>query len=655
MPEQDDIKMPLTSESPVGERKEALKELFPEVFTEEGIDLEKLRLVLGEDIAVGRERYGLSWAGKSEAVRAVQIPSVGTLVPDRKQSINFDTTENLFIEGDNLEVLKLLQKSYYGKIKMIYIDPPYNTGNDFIYPDNFREGLQDYLIYSGQTDEDGTKTSTSTEISGRIHSKWLSMVYPRLYLARNLLTEVGVIFISIDDHESAALKIVCDEIFGENNHLGTIIWKNATDNNPTNIAVEHEYIHVYCRSKESVEGIWKSHVSDVKNVLVEIGEKLASEYESQDELQQAYNKWHRENKQFLWPLDRYKYIDGNGVYTGSQSVHNPGREGYRYDVIHTVTGKPCKEPLMGYRFPEETMNKLLSEGKVLFGEDESKIIELKVYASEYQEKLASVIELDGRLGAYDLKQLFPELNKIFTNPKPVRLFTHIIPFVLRNPGDIILDFFAGSCPVADAVLDLNHNDGGSRRFIMVQLPEPTPENSEAFTVGYKNIAEIGKKRIRRAINKLSRDNEFDSEDKYKNLGFRVFKLAASNFKIWDSDETPTEGDALANQLRLFADHVIEGKPEEAVLYELILKSGLPLTTKIEEGKVANKKVYVVGEGEERLLICLENELTQEALRAMMELEPRRVLCLDNAFMGNDQLKTNIVLEMKSYHIQFRTV
>ena len=395
------------------ENRDRLKVLFPSVFTDtqnkkgelvETIDFEKLKAELGtfSDIFESRrERYGMDWPGKKDCMKLIQQPSIATLKPCREESVNFDTTGNLFIEGDNLEVLKLLQKSYYGKIKMIYIDPPYNTGKEFIYPDKYAETLETYLAYAGLVDDEGKKFSTNTPNEGRFHTRWLNMMYPRLYLARNLLREDGVIFISIDDNEVSNLKKICDEIYGEENHLGMIIWKNATDNNPTNIAIEHEYIQVYCKERDRVEPVWKSNISDVKNILVEIGERLTKQYKKIEELQYAYNKWFTENKAYLWPLDRYKYIDKDGVYTGSQSVHNPGKEGYRYDVIHPVTGKPCKEPLMGYRFPQETMKELRDKGKILFGDDETKIIELKVYASEYEEKLSSVLELDGRLGAYD--------------------------------------------------------------------------------------------------------------------------------------------------------------------------------------------------------------------------------------------------------------
>jgi len=293
---------------------------------------------------------------------------------------------------------------------------------------------------------------------------------PRLKLLKELLRDDGVIFISCDDNELYNLKELLNEIFQESNWVGTIIWWNVTDNNPTNIAIEHEYIICFSKNKEKLEGIWKSKISDAKDKLINIGKELNRKYKNPAELQNAYNKWFRENKHYLGQLDRYKYIDKGGVYIGSQSVHNPGREGYRYDVKHPATKKPCKQPLMGYRFPENTMKELLSKGKILFGEDENKIIELKVYAEEYEEKLPSVIQLDGRIGSYDLKEIYPETTKTFDNPKPVQLVKQIFSY-LTNDTDIILDSFAGSGTTAHAVLDLNNEDGGNRKFILVECED----------------------------------------------------------------------------------------------------------------------------------------------------------------------------------------
>ena len=494
----------------VADNIDQLKALFPEAFTEGKVDFDVLKQLLGGEVDEREEKYGLNWHGKKAARQIALTPSAGTLRPCPEESVDWDTTKNLMIEGDNLEVLKLLQKSYSGKVKLIYIDPPYNTGKDFVYPDNFQDNIKNYLELTGQV-EGGRKISSNTDTSGRFHTDWLNMMYPRLKLSRNLLRPDGVMFISIDDREYSHLRAMCSEIFGEENIIGTIVWKNATDNNPTNIATEHEYLLVIARGKEAIEKEWKSSVSDIKDVLIRIGDDLTRTYTGLS-LVDAYEKWFRQHKAELWPLDRYKYIDEGGVYTGSQSVHNPGREGYRYDVIHPVTKLPCKQPLMGYRFPEETMNKLLTEGRIIFGEDDTKIIELKVYASEYQDKLSSVFDLDGRLGAYDLKDDFPDDGKVFSNPKPVRLLNSFISFLLKQNYDVVLDFFAGSGTTGKSVYNLNQRDNVNRRFIVVQLPEPLniDDKDQKTAADFcdklgkpRTIAELTKERLRRAAIKIN--------------------------------------------------------------------------------------------------------------------------------------------------------
>ncbi len=387
------------------------------------------------------------------------------LVPQEEKSVGPIALDgNLIIQGDNLHALKALLPLYAGKIDCIYIDPPYNTGkSDWSYNDRVNSPMIKEWLDSNPITVDDTLR----------HDKWACMMWPRLQLLRELLKPGGIIFASIDDNEVALFKHLLHETFGDNTnsqknpHLGTIIWKNATDNNPTNVAIEHEYVHVFCNRKDEVEPVWKSPFSDIKDLLIRVGAEFADRYPAQDEMQAAYTEWFREHKSELWPLDRYKYIDGDGIYTGSQSVHNPGREGYRYDVIHPVTGQPCKEPLMGYRFPQETMNELLSEGRILFGDDHNKIIELKVYAKDFLDKLPSVIELDGRRGATELKRLFPETAQKFKNPKTFTLIEMLLQYT-AGPDAIVLDSFAGSGTTAHAVLKMNQRDGGERKFILVE-------------------------------------------------------------------------------------------------------------------------------------------------------------------------------------------
>jgi len=648
------------------QKLEQLKQILPEAFSEGKLDLEKLRLAIGEDIAIQNERYVLNWAGKGDAFRALQTPTTTTLAPAREESVNFDETENIFIEGENLEVLKVLQKAYYGKVKMIYIDPPYNTGSDsFVYPDKFSESREDYLKRIEAKDEEGFvlkegQFRENSKDSGHYHSNWLSMMYPRLFLARNLLREDGVIFVSIDDNEMHNLRLLLNDIFGEENFLGILVWKNATDNNPSRIAVEHEYICVFAKNSTFCKPVWKSKESDSKRMLLEIGEKLTKEYETLETLQAAYTNWFRQNKAFLGALDRYKYIDFEGVYTGSQSVHNPGKEGYRYDVIHPITGKPCKQPLMGYRFPEDTMKKMLEDNVILFGDDEDKIIEIKVYAKDYEEKLPSVIQIDGRLGSYDLRAVFDGNSRIFNNPKPVQLLTSIFSYAAQEK-DIVLDFFAGSASSAHSILELNKLGENKIRFLLVQYPELLDSKKNEQEPGIKfceshnfqpTIAEIGKERIRRAIRKIKNENPLFSEQG-QDLGFKVFKLRDSNFKLWRGDGI-TDSDQLEEQLDLLADPVREAAQEENLLTELLLKSGFELTTPVEKKTVGETHYWLAKDEEGNSMAITLRAMDETLLREMITQGPQQLICLDRLFTS-DQLKTNIQLQCKDAGIVFHAI
>ena len=640
-----------------------LKALFPEILTEGpngiAVNVDVVKSLVGDKtVTDADEKYGLNWHGKRLARQLALTPSSGTLRPCPAESVDWATTENLIIEGDNLEVLKLLQKSYAGQIKLIYIDPPYNSGTDRIYPDDFRDSIRNYLELTGQVDSTGRQFTSNSEASGRFHTDWLNMMYPRLKVAKSLLRRDGVMFISVDEGEYSHLRIACCEIFGEENVMGTVVWKNATDNNPTNIATEHEYILVVARAKDSVESEWKSSVSDIKELLIRVGKEFTEKFKG-EALRAAYDEWFREHKNELWPLDRYKYIDEGGIYTGSQSVHNPGREGYRYDVLHKETNKPCKEPLMGYRFPKETMDELLAQDRILFGEDESKIVELKVYASEYEEKLSSVLELDGRLGSYDLKEDFPKEGKVFTNPKPVRLLTSFFPFLLKKDGDMAMDFFAGSGVTAKAVFTLNAKDAIRRRFCLVQLPElldPSDREHKAAIALCKqmgrplNLAEVTKERVRRAGGKIRKDNPMFASD----LGFRVFKLDSSNIREWAPD-----GQDLPQTLDESVEHIKAGRSDADVLYELLLKLGLNLCVPVEGRTIANKEVHAVGGGV--LLVCLAPDIGVEDVEGLAlgivewqkELAPvGDTTCVfrDSSF-ANDVAKTNMAAVLEQNGIQ----
>ena len=627
---------------------EALRKLAPEAFSEGKVDVQALKRSLGEEqVLDGGERYRLDWAGKGDAYKLLQTPTTATLRPQREHSLNFDNAEHVFIEGENLESLKALQKAYFGKVKLIYIDPPYNTGNDsFVYPDRFQERKEDYLRRVNDLDDDGSLMREgafrkNTKESGHYHSSWLSMMLPRLYIARNLLREDGVIFVSCDDNEFHNLKMILNEVFGEESFVGTIVWNNATDNNPTHIATEHEYIVCFARNPTALDTTWKSTASDIKDLLIRIGNELTQKY-SGHELQKAYREWHRAHKNQLWPLDRYRYIDEHGIYTGSQSVHNPGREGYRYDVTHPLTGKPCKQPLMGYRFPKETMDGLLKEDKILFGEDENKIIELKVYAHEFQDKLSSIINIDGRLGAYELRDDMPTLKTSFTNPKPSRLLSQVLSFILKEDGDIGLDFFAGSGTTTKSIIDLNYRDGIQRKSIIVQEPEPL-ESDDARTQGLNTLSDLCRHRVTNILQ--SEKNELSQQ------GLKVFKLAPSSFKQWRGDAIASAED-LEAQIRLFADSTKDGAAVEDMLYELLLKFGQELTTPIETPEVTGTRVFSVDRG--GLLFVLDG-FDEGMIPPLLERGPREIIALDSLFTGNDQLKSNLELQCRDAGIRLVTV
>jgi len=628
-------KMPLTSEDIRAERIARLREDFPEVFTEGKVDFDRLKQALGEEVAEERERYGLSWAGKSEAVRNIQTPSVATLVPDREESVEFDATENLFIEGDNLEVLKLLQKSYHSKIKMIYIDPPYNTGNEFIYPDNFREGIDDYLRYSGQVNGNGIKLSTNTETSGRYHSKWLNMMYPRLFLARNLLRDDGVIFVSIDDHEVHNLRLLMDEIFGEENFVGVFTWQSKKGGGSDNASVVIDQEYVMCSTK--IGG---------PNALT----RLTLEAE---------------------PLDRY---DINGPYRRGRELNKWGANSRREDrptMFFPIPGPNGENvyPIRNdgvegcWRWGKKNMFEVVERGDVEFversnGAAGTYTVYEKIRSTDPRDKPYRTWLTDigtTAEGSKTVKELF-DGHRVYDFPKPVNLIKHLLSVGTSGRNELVLDFFAGSCTLAQAIMELNEEDGGDRGLVCVQVPERTSDGSEARQLGYGTIADIGKERIRRVIEKLNEEDASQLRpegEQPQDRGFKVFKLTSSNFKIWDGAKASEEPEDLADQLRAFGENVDPDRSREDILYEILLKSGLPLTAEVERLEVEGREVYAVSGG--LLMVCLEDHVDEELMRAVVELEPERFVCLDTAFDGNDKLKTNTVLQMKDNGIEFRTV
>ncbi len=611
------------------DKKQELLRLFPEIRTEGGkIDFERLQLALGESVDVGKERYGMHWPGKAECFKIIQTPSVGTLRPNREEIINFDSTENLIIEGDNLEVLKLLQKSYLGKVKMIYIDPPYNSGNDFIYPDNYTESLQTYLEYTGQVDAEGRKFNTNTEADGRFHSKWLNMMYPRLYLARNLLRDDGVAFISIDDFEYDNLKKLCDEVFGEENFLENIIWKKRYGGGAKEkfLVSVHEYILCYARNLDAIAPLF----------VPQSQESIERYYILKDEnyAQRGPYRTH--------PLEATKSM------------------GERKNLVFPITAPDGSivMPKRQWLWSRERVEEASKTGKLAFLKDKDG--NWSVHTKQYlkddngnvrQSKAFSIIDnVFTQHGTNEIIDLFGDAQ-IFPFPKPSKLLIPLLSLAAAESDAIIMDFFAGSGSIAHAILDMNKQDEGNRKFILVQLPEPTGRED------YPLITDITKERVRRVIQKLNKEDQskLALNDKNKrDRGFKVLKLSESNFKPWNAQVEQGNTVALEKQLDLHVDHIRDGRTADDILYEILLKSGFPLTTPIKNIALAGKTIHSAADG--ALFICLEKELTLELIRAMAEQKPARVVCLDEGFAGNDQLKTNAVQIFKSKGVtSFKTV
>ena len=611
------------------DKRQELLRLFPEIRTEGGkIDFERLKLTLGETVDVGKERYGMNWPGKAECFKTIQAPSLATLRPCPKESVNFDTTENLVIEGDNLEVLKLLQKPYLGKVKVIYIDPPYNTGNDFIYPDDYTESLQTYLEYTGQADAEGRKFGTNTDANGRFHSKWINMMYPRLYLARNLLREDGTIFISIDDGEIDNLRKLCNEVFGEENFIATVIWQKYFSPKSTarQLSTDHDYVLLYARNG----ALWLP--------------KLLPRTEEADA--------------------RYTNPDGDhrGPWT---SAPLQARNYYSLGLyeVRSPTGKKHVPPKGTYwRVAENTFLEFDADRRIWWGEDGNNVPRVKRFLSEVKQGIVPrtlwVHEDAGH--TQEAKQElvnsvdFEFSDNVLDSVKPTRLIRRMLHIATTpESGDIVLDFFAGSGTTGHAVIEQNQSDGGNRRFILVQLPEPLPTPEKKL----KTIADLCKKRIRHVGDKLADDDagKLDLDGGTKpDRGFRVFKLDQSNFTTWDAG-IKHDPDVLERQLEFHIEHIRDGRTDDDILYEILLKSWpSALTVPVEKQTLAGKTVYSVAAG--LFIICLERRLTLDLVRAIADLKPERVVCLDEGFAGNDQLKANAVQIFKTKGVtSFKTV
>lgn len=585
-----------------------LREYFPQCFLANGdFDIEAFKAALPEGTTLTDETSGFNWLGKNYARMLTNMDTTTLIRPDAEHNAlpeNKDS-ENVYISGDNLDALQHLVKSYSGRVKVIYIDPPYNTGSDgFVYNDKFNFTAEELARRLDVPVQRAERILSMTRRGSASHAAWLTFMLPRLSFARDLLTDDGVIFISIDDNEQANLKRLCDEVFGEDNIVGQIIWKNATDNNPTNIAVEHEYILCYAKEKDLLESVWKSYISDIKDIVVSKGKELLKKYKGEN-LQNAWKQWFNKNKNQLGPLDRYKYIDDEGVYTGSQSVHNPGKNGYHYNIIHPITGKICKEPLMGYRFPESSMREMIDSGIILFGEDENKIVEIKVYAKDFKDKLSSLFIYDGRTAAGELRLLFSEYKQIFKNPKPTYLIEYLLSFMNLDDGYVV-DFFGGSSTTAQAIMQMNQADGGKRKYLLVQLPELCNPDSEAAKAGYKTIDEIGMERIKRAARKIKEANPLFVGD----LGFKHYIL-----------EEPKQ-DALLLMEKfdsMFDDSTtltVDDFGVETVLRTWLVADGYGLTDDAEEVMLGDYKAY--WKEDHLYLIYPDEQFTPGSLTALMD-------------------------------------
>ncbi|QEE50704.1 site-specific DNA-methyltransferase [Flavobacterium alkalisoli] len=598
----------------VNENISRLKELFPEVVTEGKIDFKVLQDILGNEIEEGEEYYRFTWAGKAQARREAHKPSTGTLRPAKEESVDWDTTQNLYIEGDNLEVLKLLQKSYAGKVKMIYIDPPYNTGKDFVYKDNYKDNLKNYQQVTGQVDDVGNKLTTNSENDGRYHSNWLNMMYPRLLLARNILKEDGVIFISIDEIENSKLRIICDEIFGESNHIADFVWQNKKGggNDAKYVAVEHEYVIMYCKNETALHDLF---------------EPYKPEY-----------------------LKRYKEEDEKGKYFWDTFKRKSGKQFYS---ITCPDGSILEFDDLGNRISwlrsEERFLQDLSEGEVRFVQNKG------VWNVHFKQRLPKgkkprTIFLRNSIwselgtnsdGSNSIKKLFGK--EVFSHPKPLGLIKELLGFSLQT-GDIVLDFFSGSATTFQAGIEFMLEQGLNLKFICIQLPEDIDSKSEegknAISLGYKKITDIAKDRIKKV---------YLSNQDYKTVhsGFKVLKLDSSNIKGWDGNPENLEQNLFDSQ-----DNIKTDRTEEDVLFEILLKYGLDLTLPIEENLIEGKNVFSVGYG--ALFICLADNITNKVAEGIgkwkEELNPEvcRVIFKDSGF--TDVEKTNAVQTLKRFGI-----
>lgn len=615
------------SKDVVGERREILEKYFPGVFVDGVVDCNKLNDEVGNVMNGENGRYGLHWAGKPNVFKEIAQQTTKTLKPDKKESVDFESAQNIFIEGENLETLKVLQKSYYGKVKMIYIDPPYNTGNDFVYRDKFARSQEEEMTEAGEMDGDGNLQrdyKKNTKESGRFHSNWLNMMYPRLYLARNLLRDDGVIFVSIDDNEVHNLRMIMNEIFGEENFVATYLWHSTKS--ITNTAL----------------------VSEAHTYNIVFAKNLSYYTENREEFRLPES-----GEGFSNPDD-----DPRGPWKADPFQVGGWRPNQQYEITNPNTGEVfTPNPGNSWKNDYDKFQELLEDNRIVFGVTGEAGPQRKRFLSEAL-KRGRVSDtwwgdVDTTTNATsNLREIFNG-KKLFDNPKPVNLIKRMIQLASPNKNETILDFFAGSATTAHAVMAQNAEDEGNRKYILVQLPEKVEEDSEAYKAGYKTISEIGLARIKKAAEKIKKESSSakaaEGEEKAKDLdlGVKVFRLDDSNFSLWRMEKVENE-----KELQAKMENVVENlksKDENAVLYELILKSGYSPTAKIEK----RENYFVVDKGE--LIISLAEKMTQKIVDDILAENPKVVICLDISFINNDELKTNTALQMKSKGVEFKVV
>ena len=628
-----------------------LAAMFPNAVTEtinengevvRAIDKDVLMQEIACTVVDGNEeRYQFTWPDKKKSVLLANAPINKTLRPVREDesvptgadsegkpycssgSVNFDTTENLYIEGDNLEVLKLLQETYLGKIKMIYIDPPYNTGNDFVYEDDFAQSTDEYLANSGQFDEYGNRLVPNTESNGRFHTDWLNMLYPRLKLAKDLLADNGVMFISIDDNEIDNLTRCCSEIYGESNLVATfVVASNSAKNNSKFVSVTHEYLLCVAKNKEATPVGWAVAKTN-SDSFIKVSQQLLKSGKSMDEIHSELLALVKYPK--YYEFDHYTYVDKRGPFRASD-LTAPGSKA-KYDIIHPVTKKPCKTGARGWAYSESEMQKLIDNDYILFGSTEDVMPQLKNYLFDNEKSLPkSVLFFDSQSSTKWMKAQ----NFGFDFPKSIDYIKFVLSMYPQTECEI-LDFFSGSATTAHAVMQLNAEDGGHRKFIMVQLPEATDEKSEAHKAGYKTICEIGKERIRRAGKKIKEDSPLTTQN--LDTGFRVLKCDTSNMK--EVYYNPAEYEAsLFSRLE---DNIKEDRTPEDLLFQVMLDLGVLLSGKIEETTIAGKKVFNVEDN--YLIACFDSDVTEETITAIAKQKPYYFVMRDSS-MANDSVATN---------------